>query len=303
MELPYELLFYLLWKRIMYCTACQSSNIEKLFPLKESGRNFIYRCSSCGLEFLYPQPDMETLDRIYNNDYYWSWWIKDNYENVKKMKQATFSWILDKIMQYKKTGKLLDIWCATWFFMDIAQQKWFEVYGVDISREAVKNAQSIFGEDKIFNASIDDFSISTKFDVVIMTDLLEHVYDPLKTLQQVRNFLTPDGIVVILSPNSDSFSRKIMQKYWMQFKLEHLYYFTDKSVQKLCEYSWYDLFYSHIWIKKINFNYLFKQSKVYKLPVISYLIKLINFVLPKSIKDHNFTMKFGEKLWIIRKSF
>ena len=70
-----------------------------------------------------------------------------------------------------------------------------------------------------------------------MTDLLEHVFDPLKTLQQVKTFLNPGGIVVILSPHAASFSRKIMRTYRMQFKLEHLYYFTEKSIASLCERS------------------------------------------------------------------
>ncbi|MEI7562611.1 MAG: methyltransferase domain-containing protein [bacterium] len=82
--------------------------------------------------------------------------------------------------------------------------------------------------------SIDDFDIQIKFDVIVMTDLLEHVFDPLKTLQQIRKFLTEDGIVVVLSPHSDSLSRKLMGKYRVQFKLEHLYYFTDKSIKSLC---------------------------------------------------------------------
>ncbi|MEI7562610.1 MAG: hypothetical protein WCJ39_02615 [bacterium] len=49
------------------------------------------------------------MDAIYNTDYYGSWGIKDNYENVKNMKQATFDWIINMIKPYKRTGKLLDI--------------------------------------------------------------------------------------------------------------------------------------------------------------------------------------------------
>ena len=287
----------------MACVACNSTEIRKLFPLRENRKYYICRCCNCWLEFLSPQPDISVLDAIYNTDYYGSWGIKDNYENVKNMKQATFDWIINMIKPYKRTGKLLDIWCATWFFMDIAQKKWFDVYWVDISREAVEKAQSIFWENRVFNMSIDDFDIQIKFDVIVMTDLLEHVFDPLKTLQQIRKFLTEDGIVVVLSPHSDSLSRKLMGKYRVQFKLEHLYYFTDKSIKSLCNKDWYNLIYSRIWIKKINFNYLFKQSKVYKLPIISYIIKLGNLILPNILKNHNFSMKFGEKLWILQKKF
>ncbi|MCX6824774.1 MAG: class I SAM-dependent methyltransferase [candidate division SR1 bacterium] len=287
----------------MNCIACASNKVDPLFSLKENSAYTVYGCHDCGLEFLYPQPDLKTLDMIYNGDYYGSRGIKDNYENVKRMKQATFSWIIDKIKKYKKEGKLLDIGCATGFFMDIAEKKGFDVYGVDISKEAVKKAQSLFGEHKVFNSSIDDFNIKDKFDVIIMTDLLEHVFDPSKTLHQVKSFLNPGGILVVLSPDAGSFSRKLMKKYRMQFKLEHLYYFTDKSILSLSQNNGYNLIYNCVGIKKINFAYLFGQSKVYKLPIISYLIKFINFILPKSLKNHNFTMKFGEKLWILQKPF
>lgn len=286
----------------MNCRICESNNTKKLFTLRDNDKYVVYKCHNCWLEYLYPQPDLKTLDKIYNTDYYGSWGIKDNYENVKNMKQATFSWVIEKIKTYKKTWKLLDIWCATWFFMDIAQKKWFDVYWVDISKEAVKTAQSIFWEHKVFNASIDDFNIKEKFDVIVMTDLLEHVFDPLKTLKQVKEFLNSDGIIVILSPHAESFSRKVMNSYRMQFKLEHLYYFTDKSIENLCKKSWYYLAYSCVWIKKMNFNYLFKQSKVYKLPIISYIFKVINFIIPNIIKDHNFNMKFGEKLRVLQKN-
>ena len=72
-------------------------------------------------------------------------------------------------------------------------------YGVDIcSSKETHNNKFIF-----FHQSIENFlsENSISFDLILLSDVLEHIYNPWKILNQIKNNLTANGIILISVPN------------------------------------------------------------------------------------------------------
>jgi hypothetical protein len=68
-----------------------------------------------------------------------------------------------------------------------------------------------------------------------MLNLIEHVADPLAILQKAESFLQPGGIIVIKTPNTDSWDARLYKKtYWGGLHCpRHWVIFSEKSFRLL----------------------------------------------------------------------
>jgi predicted SAM-dependent methyltransferase len=107
--------------------------------------------------------------------------------------------------------------------------------GVDFSKTAVDRAlkqglcvhlgtlQEVGFPDHIFN-------------VVRMSHVLEHLYDPLWTLREVRRILRADGKVHVAMPNAGSVNARLFGRHWWLIESpRHLFLFTPRNFAQLCE--------------------------------------------------------------------
>ena len=66
--------------------------------------------------------------------------------------------------------------------------------------------------------------------------MIEHVTDPVKLLIETKKRLKPGGVAVVFTPNFDSFAISEMKnKSSLITPVEHLFYFTKESIEKLSE--------------------------------------------------------------------
>lgn len=215
----------------MKCKVCSSKNVNYQFNL--SAELAIYACTDCDVQFLDPQLSDKQITELYSEKYYQSWGISGDSENIssKLMKIATFVLRLKQIQKQVPKGKVLDIGCATGFFLEAAQKMQYEPYGIELSEYSSKLAKQKFGESYIFNGKLEDCKFPVEFfEVITMFDLIEHVRMPAETLKQASKLLKQDGIIVITTPNIHSLSNKLMGKKWTHYKKEHFFYFTLSSL-------------------------------------------------------------------------
>jgi 2-polyprenyl-3-methyl-5-hydroxy-6-metoxy-1,4-benzoquinol methylase len=286
----------------MNCPICGCEN-TRITVSELAGRYSIRKCGSCSVEFLSPIPDSKELEGIYTSAYYKSWGMEASENNiVATMKKATFKKRLATIKRYCNLGTILDVGTASGFFLEVARDMGFEPYGVELSKYSASLAKQKFGDQRIYNGVLEDAPFPKgSFDCVTMSDLLEHVTDPVKTLTTAAQFLKPDGILMIMTPNTKSFSRKTMGTGWAQYKAEHLFYFNRQSISFLCGKTGYAIMeISPAW-KAMNFSYMKRQFEVYKHPLITPAINVLHTLL-NPIKDKSFNILMGEMVVIARKT-
>jgi ubiquinone/menaquinone biosynthesis C-methylase UbiE len=110
-------------------------------------------------------------------------------------------------------ARLLDVGCGAGKFLIEASMRGWAAEGVDFSKTAVDRAlkqglcvhlgtlQEVGFPDHIFN-------------VVRMSHVLEHLYDPLWTLREVRRILRADGKVHVAMPNAGSVNARLFGRHW-----------------------------------------------------------------------------------------
>lgn len=232
-----------------YCSLCGS---DKEFRLLSSHKGYdVLRCLTCGLVRIAPFPENTKL--LYDDEYF----LQKGYEDYEK-RFYKYSDIFDEIFherlkminKYKTNGKVLDIGCAHGFLLNYLQGHGFECSGLDISQYAVDYAQKKFNIP-IKLGDINNMNYEAKeFDVIIMLDVIEHMPDPLKTLQILNKYLKDDGILIIQTP-FDIYHWELAAKTILSGKkIEsvepsaipmHLYFFTPNTFKNLALKAGYNI--------------------------------------------------------------
>lgn len=179
-----------------HCNICQADNYEVLI---QDGLSSIVRCRNCRLVYRNPRESKEEYTQVYHSSYY----TPLNKESWYKRKIDFFKRAMQNIEKRKPRGRLLDLGCGFGYFLDLAKQRGWEVYGVEISPYAGKIAT---GELKlnVFQGELNAAHFPDNyFDVITMWNFLDHLHDPGALLKEVRRALKPDGLVAMRMPNMD----------------------------------------------------------------------------------------------------
>ena len=138
-----------------------------------------------------------------------------------------------------KSKNILDVGCGTGFFAYNAAKKGANVLGIDFSEEAIEIAKSQYSHRNLDFKMIDIDKITEKFDVIVSNGTLEHLDDPLKTLQLFKKHLNPKGCIIISSPNWTNPRGYILLTLLYLFKapitLADLHYFTPIDFQNFAK--------------------------------------------------------------------
>ena len=222
------------------CPLCNSGHFHDYKKIKDHSISkeifSISECTSCHLLFTNPVPDQEHIIHYYKSETYISHTDKaNNIVNLlyKAIRQFTLK---RKISLIKKFGgnKLLDIGCGTGKFLEEALKNGFEINGVETDVTARAN-QSYLIDNQIFN-SINAVPKSTKFDLITLWHVLEHIHHLQDQFENISELLKPNGFIFIAVPNPDSWDAHHYQEFWAGWDVpRHLYHFKKSNVKQLLE--------------------------------------------------------------------
>lgn len=196
----------------------------------------IVQCDQCGLAYLTPRPKEEFMCKVYEAPEYFEGGGQggyDDYLGQKDTLELTFRWFLKKLRQKGLTGgALLDVGCGPGLFLQEARSYFALTVGTDLCKEMAGQASrhcdwAIPGGPRSAEAH-------GPFDLVTAIGVLEHIYDPVKFIEDCASLLKPSGHLVLVTPDITGFWRKLMGRKWPSFKLpEHIAYYSPPSMKEL----------------------------------------------------------------------
>jgi len=284
------------------CPLCGDPRTRARFFLPGGG--FLHRCRHCTVEFIHPQPDDAQLKKLYSESYFAAWGLSGRQENesTRLMKRATFQLRLDLIRQFVSPGAILDVGCATGYFLQLAEEQGFQPFGVEFSAYAAARARLHFGPKAIFQGTLEEATFPrSSFAAVTLSDLLEHVRVPTSTLTHAETLLNPGGVILVVTPDTGSLSKKIMGRRWTHYKPEHLFYFNRRSLTFLANRCNLHLAHFQRGKKALNLAYLHTQFGVYRHWLLTPLTTLLFRLAPKSLRRRNFHLSIGEMVVLLKK--
>jgi len=265
-------------------------------PICNSGRSNYARtvggwrvicCNDCNFLYSSPQPSDEALSEIYGAAYFCGAGDSQFAAQVAQIKSATGKRYLKCLRQYGvSTGALLEVGCGDGYQLAEAEKAGFAVTGIEYSRFAAENAQKRLQRGKVLVGEIESVDLPEEsFDVCIIADVIEHVRDPRAFLQNLWARLKPGGCLLVATPTMDSWSARLMGSRWMEFKAEHLLYFTRKSLESLLWQTGFGNVHFEAGVKCVSFSYVNEHFTRYPAGVWSSLVRFSHGLLPTKLRE------------------
>lgn len=238
----------------MSCPLCssQKQNVD-LVVARTKDRTF-RQCSSCGI--LYMSWTTKTCNAKYEASYFLEDYKKqygktylEDFPEIKMRCIARMS-VLDSIFWSKSrvkagakktssiTPTVLDIGCAMGPFMAAASDSGWQVYGVDVSKEAVEFVQNnlrypaVCAAFPVFN-SVDEFGIG-QFDAITMWYVIEHFKNLDSVLKSVSSMLKIGGVFAFSTPSATGVSARFFpDKFFNESPEDHFTIWNPSRVKTI----------------------------------------------------------------------
>ncbi len=205
------------------CPLCESSDIGALFP-----SIWVWKCAKCGMIFRNPQPTEEELSNFYNKAF--------RPENVAAHTTGMAGTTHSLARQYvsylsRKIG---------------VKRKRVLEFGAGLGntcralRECGADVTAIepFAWKECRNAgittcrSLDELPESSKFDVIIALEVIEHLRSPWLNLRQLQSRLQPGGWLYAATPNAGGLRARLHGAQWGELtKYGHLLFYTSGTLE------------------------------------------------------------------------
>ncbi len=190
------------------------------------------RCKSCSLIRLWPVPTDDVLNAAYPETYHA--FVRSN---------STITQTLIRISRQKMAariagllppgGTLLDVGCSTGeLLFEVGKLGSYKLLGTEYKKEAATAARA--KGIHVWEGDLADITgiASASIDVIIMQHVLEHVFDPVVTLQKIHGLLKPGGCVLGELPNFESWDARLFGRYWGGGHApRHLWHFTPETLK------------------------------------------------------------------------
>ncbi len=226
----------------------------------------LWRCAACSSGYLSPRPTADSIAQAYGSYYThrvspnvpqpMSWrqrlglGLANGYTNWRygaRLEPASVwgvlactlvsAWRRGRDRQYRHLpaapvggGTLLDVGCGDGSFLALAEQCGWRVQGLEPDPKAAAAAaqrglQIVQGGLECLRGHSD------VFDVITLSHVIEHVHDPLQTLQACHRLLKPGGRLWLETPNVNSMGHRLFGKNWRGLEApRHLVLFSQQAL-------------------------------------------------------------------------
>lgn len=133
-------------------------------------------------------------------------------------------------------GKLLDVGCGGGRLLKRMKKRGWQVEGTDFDAQATQKVTARYGI-KTHVGDLPQCKLpADNFDVITMSQTIEHLYDPAATLSESLRILKPGGLLVMTTPNVDSLGANEFGAFWRGWEApRHLHLFSVESLQRLTQ--------------------------------------------------------------------
>ncbi len=215
---------------------CHICNSKSRFYLNKDDFD-LFKCSSCGLVFVSPQPQEDFLVKsLYSYESgYQSNRARQDLSSTKE--QERFTVAFDYLEKIKSGGKVLDVGCGNGQMLYWAKKRGFNPFGVEVNERTALCAKS-YGFDVYIGLLRDSHFPKKTFDIIFLGEIIEHVNSPKDFIEECSEFLKDDGVIAITTPNINCYWSKTTFFFYKIFKIPwssvtppyHLFQFDYKNL-------------------------------------------------------------------------
>ena len=207
--------------------ACNLCGSRRRRPFARRQGLDVVACAECGLVYVSPRPGPAALRAHYNDG---GSSRARYYLEAEPADRRSFAELLEALERlHPRRGRLLDVGPNVGTCLALARERGWEAAGVEINAAAARHCREARALD-VRDGTLDDGPFPpASFGAVVMADVIEHLPDPRRALEQVRELLEPGGLVAISTPDVSGWAARLLQVK----PVEHLYYFEPATLRAL----------------------------------------------------------------------
>ena len=251
-------------------------------------------CKRCKLQYVNPRIKSEFIIKGYSEG------TDENFISQASSREMTFDKALRYIEKFTngKKGKIYDIGTAGGSFLQAAKKRNWEVYGTEPNKWLVNWCKENYGIEILQGDMFSHHFDNNFFDVVTLWDVLEHVPDPTKNLNEISRILKKDGFLIVNYPDIGSWISKLLGRRWMFLLSVHLFYFDRKTIKKMLRKVGFDIIKIKPHFQTLRLGYLMYRMKAY-----SNLLHKVGMPIIKTLRLTNLEIPYwlGQTLVIAKK--
>lgn len=218
-------------------------------------------------------------------EYYHKYWTSKLWSPEKSELSLNKIDCLDRFVD--KTKKVLDLGCGAGYIYIAQNAKSYT--GLDISDEAVKKAKQKGLDVRRFDFFGEVPFSDRSFDIVIIFEVLEHLFNPERLLQETHRVLKDEGILILSLPNAFYLRNRWTYFFSGEFKhlvgspvyknrewlAPHIRFFSKNSIERLLKVTGFKVIELHPEAYYF-FESLCLMGKLLNLRLLSSILKRID---------------------------
>ncbi len=207
-------------------TKCLITGKQDLYPLSGYEKDYLVKSKSSQFVFSSRIPtEKEILDH-YNN-------YPIGYNSESDITRIRINELLDGFEKFRETNNLLDVGCGPGLFLIEAKKRGWNVFGTEFTDNQINYLKE--KGVNTFQGKLTPTSFAPEsFDVIISSEVLEHINNPIEEMGLFNSFLRKGGLTYITTPNFNAIERYLLKGTYNVIEYpEHLCYYTPKTIDLL----------------------------------------------------------------------
>ncbi|HQU85466.1 MAG TPA: methyltransferase domain-containing protein [Pyrinomonadaceae bacterium] len=207
-------------------SVCPICGGEKKKEIGEKGRFRVFRCLDC--RSVYTEKMSDDVESYDYSEYY-----EESNLTVPEFVRQSLRNTISTFEKYRQNGRFLDVGCGAGILLETAREKGWQAEGMEVSEPAVNHLRE--KGFQIFQGFLSEADYpENHFDVVTMTEVIEHVDNPKEVLREIARILRPNGLLWMTTPHANGLSIKLLGAKWsVVCPPEHLHLFSKKGLNDL----------------------------------------------------------------------
>lgn len=221
----------LAWESVHVCPLCGGTNLSRWRSrCRDStglpGQLTYRRCRTCDCRVLDPRPTSGSVHLLYGAAY--APYVKqpDGVDLSTVGRSGEPTPLLRRLAELYETNEMtrrvLDFGCGTANFVNAARAVGWQTVAADFTQSGIAGADRDGHETRLVDEQFWAWFKDSQFDVIRLSHVIEHLYDPAGTLERLLGGLKPGGVLHVITPDPCGPATTLMRRRSNHYQFVHV---------------------------------------------------------------------------------